>query len=100
MDDHVTHRRVVILGGGFAGRFHASGLVGRLIWLFIHIVFLTGFRSRAGALLSWAVVFASGSRRERAFTAAAPGATAAPPVSPSSPPADPAVARNEPRRSA
>ncbi|MER6522674.1 NAD(P)/FAD-dependent oxidoreductase [Streptomyces sp. NPDC060334] len=80
------------------GRFHASGLIGWLIWLFIHIVFLTGFRSRAGALLSWAVVFASGSRRERAFTAAGPDVTAAPPSSPSSPPADPSVARNEPRR--
>ncbi|MER5777064.1 NAD(P)/FAD-dependent oxidoreductase [Streptomyces sp. NPDC002039] len=80
------------------GRFHASGLIGWLIWLFIHIVFLTGFRSRAGALLSWAVVFASGSRRERAFTAAGPDVTAAAPRSPSSPPADPSVARNEPRR--
>lgn len=51
------------------GRLHASGVPGWLIWLFIHIVFLTGFRSRIGALMSWAVVFLSGSRRERAFTA-------------------------------
>lgn len=49
------------------GRLHVSGVVGWLIWLFIHLVFLTGFRSRAGAMMSWAVVFASGSRRERAF---------------------------------
>ncbi|MFD7790407.1 NAD(P)/FAD-dependent oxidoreductase [Streptomyces sp. NPDC059759] len=81
------------------GRFHASGLVGWLIWLFIHIAFLTGFRSRFGALLSWAVVFASGSRRERAFTAAVPHAAAASAISPSGPAADP-VGRHEPPRSA
>jgi NADH dehydrogenase len=51
-----------------AGRWHLSGLLGWLAWLFIHIAFLTGFRSRVGAVLSWFVVFASGSRRERAFT--------------------------------
>ncbi|GAB7110652.1 NAD(P)/FAD-dependent oxidoreductase [Streptomyces phaeofaciens JCM 4814] len=50
-----------------AGPVHLSGVVGWLAWLFIHIAFLTGFRSRLGAVLSWAVVFASGARRERAF---------------------------------
>ncbi|HEY3482320.1 MAG TPA: NAD(P)/FAD-dependent oxidoreductase [Streptomyces sp.] len=50
------------------GRMHLSGLFGWLAWLFIHLAFLTGFRSRLGAVLSWSVVFASGSRRERAFT--------------------------------
>ncbi|MEU8793743.1 NAD(P)/FAD-dependent oxidoreductase [Streptomyces sp. NPDC048643] len=80
------------------GRFHASGLIGWLIWLFIHIAFLTGFRSRIGALLSWAVVFASGARRERAYTAAVPHA-AVPVTSPSGPAADP-VDRHEPPRPA
>ncbi|MFG1811362.1 NAD(P)/FAD-dependent oxidoreductase [Streptomyces sp. NPDC049040] len=51
-----------------AGRLHLSGVPGWLTWLFIHVAFLTGFRSRLGAVLSWAVVFASGARRERAFT--------------------------------
>ncbi|MFF3617196.1 NAD(P)/FAD-dependent oxidoreductase [Streptomyces sp. NPDC002580] len=51
-----------------AGPVHLSGVAGWLAWLFIHIAFLTGFRSRLGAVLSWAVVFASGARRERAFT--------------------------------
>ncbi|MEU3062831.1 NAD(P)/FAD-dependent oxidoreductase [Streptomyces subrutilus] len=81
------------------GRFHASGLIGWLIWLFVHLVFLTGFRNRAGALLSWAVVFASGSRRERAFTTGAPHTTAVP-FTPPSPPADPAVTPHEPPRPA
>ncbi|MGW7446749.1 NAD(P)/FAD-dependent oxidoreductase [Kitasatospora sp. NPDC054795] len=52
------------------GRLNVSGVTGWLAWLFIHIAFLTGFRSRLGALLTWLIVFASGSRRERAFTSA------------------------------
>ncbi|OIJ64307.1 NAD(P)/FAD-dependent oxidoreductase [Streptomyces mangrovisoli] len=51
-----------------AGPVHLSGVSGWLTWLFIHVAFLTGFRSRLGAALSWAIVFASGARRERAFT--------------------------------
>lgn len=51
-----------------AGPLHLSGFTGWLVWLFIHLAFLTGFRSRLGAVLSWSVVFASGSRRERPFT--------------------------------
>jgi len=38
-----------------------------VFWLFIHIAFLTGFRNRAGAVLSWAISFARETRRERAF---------------------------------
>ncbi|MEV6192862.1 NAD(P)/FAD-dependent oxidoreductase [Streptomyces sp. NPDC051920] len=51
-----------------AGPMHLSGVTGWLAWLFIHIAFLTGFRSRLGAVLSWSIVFATGARRERAFT--------------------------------
>ena len=51
-----------------AGPLHLSGLTGWLAWLFIHLAFLTGFRSRLGAVLSWGIAFARGSRRERAFT--------------------------------
>jgi len=80
------------------GRFHASGVPGWLIWLFIHIVFLTGFRSRIGALLSWAVVFASGSRRERAFISA--DTPSAGPVAPPGAPADPPDVRPDPPRPA
>ncbi|MEU6658651.1 NAD(P)/FAD-dependent oxidoreductase [Streptomyces sp. NPDC046821] len=49
------------------GRLHLSGVLGWFVWLFIHLAFLTGFRSRLGAVLSWAVTFATSSRRERAF---------------------------------
>ena len=40
-----------------------------MFWLFIHIAFLTGFRNRVGAILTWWVAFTRDVRRERAFTA-------------------------------
>ena len=36
------------------------GLVGWWIWLFIHIAFLTGYRNRLGALLTWWLAFTLG----------------------------------------
>jgi NADH dehydrogenase len=50
------------------GPVRLSGLAGWLIWLFIHIGFLTGYRNRAGALLSWWLAFTRDLRRERTFT--------------------------------
>ena len=50
------------------GRFHVAGRLGWLAWLFIHIAFLTSFRNRLGAVLSWAVTFSRETRRERAFS--------------------------------
>ncbi len=52
-----------------AGRLHLSGFAGWVFWLFIHIAFLTGFRNRVGAILTWWVAFTRDVRRERAFTA-------------------------------
>ena len=49
-------------------RFHASGFIGWLAWLGIHIAFLTSFRNRISAVLTWAIAFSRESRRERAFT--------------------------------
>lgn len=59
------------------GPLHLSGRLGWLVWLFIHIMFLTGFRNRVGALLSWLPLFAGDVRRERALTAEPTTATAA-----------------------
>jgi len=39
-----------------------------LAWLFIHIGFLTGYRNRVGAVLSWWFAFTRDVRRERTFT--------------------------------
>jgi NADH dehydrogenase len=47
---------------------HLSGFAGWIAWLFIHIAFLTGYRNRVSAILTWFVAFSKDSRRERAFT--------------------------------
>jgi NADH:quinone reductase (non-electrogenic) len=48
------------------GPLRFTGLVGWLLWLFVHIAFLTSFRNRVGALLTWSATFSRGGRRERA----------------------------------
>jgi NADH:ubiquinone reductase (H+-translocating) len=51
-----------------AGPLRLSGLPGWFVWLFIHIAFLTGYRNRVGAILTWWLAFTRDVRRERAFT--------------------------------
>jgi NADH dehydrogenase len=51
-----------------AGPLKVGGFIGWVIWLFIHIAFLTGWRNRVGALLTWWLAFGRNLRRERAFT--------------------------------
>ena len=36
------------------GPIHIDGLVGWFIWIFVHLLYLVGFRNRALALWSWA----------------------------------------------
>ena len=50
------------------GPVSAGGFVGWLGWLVLHIAFLTGFRNRVAAVLSWLVAFTTDARLERAFT--------------------------------
>jgi NADH:quinone reductase (non-electrogenic) len=50
------------------GKLHLSGFIGWWGWLFIHIGFMTGFRNRFGALLSWWFAFTRDLRRERTLT--------------------------------
>lgn len=59
-----------------AGRLQLDGFAGWVSWLFIHIAFLTGYRNRVGALMTWWLAFTRDSRRERAFTTARVGPTA------------------------
>jgi len=47
---------------------HLSGFAAWVVWLFIHIGFLTGFRNRLGALVSWWPAFVRDLRRERTYT--------------------------------
>jgi NADH dehydrogenase len=51
-----------------AGPLQISGFPGWVGWLFIHIAFLTGYRNRFGAILTWWSAFTRDRRRERAFT--------------------------------
>ena len=51
-----------------AGPLQVGGLIGWWIWLFIHIAFMTGFRNRLGAVLTWWLAFTRDVRRERTFT--------------------------------
>jgi NADH:ubiquinone reductase (H+-translocating) len=52
-----------------AGPVHLSGLPGWITWLFIHLAFLTGFRNRLGAIVTWWPAFVRDLRRERAYLA-------------------------------
>ena len=50
------------------GKLQFAGFPGWVVWLFIHIGFLTGYRNRLGAVLSWWFAFTRDLRRERTFT--------------------------------
>jgi NADH:ubiquinone reductase (H+-translocating) len=50
------------------GPLKTGGFIAWWIWLFIHIAFLTGYRNRIGAVLTWWLAFTKDSRKERAFT--------------------------------
>lgn len=50
------------------GRLSVGGVVGWVLWLVVHLTFLTGFKNRAGALAHWAVSFLGRSRAERTLT--------------------------------
>ncbi len=63
---YISRGNAIVSGGS---RLKLSGFAGWVFWLFIHIAFLTGFRNRIGAILTWCVAFSRDVRRERAFTA-------------------------------
>jgi NADH dehydrogenase len=50
------------------GPFQLGGFIGWLLWLVVHITFLTGFKNRFGALARWGVSFVGHGRFERALT--------------------------------
>ncbi len=50
------------------GPLEIGGFVGWLLWLVVHITFLTGFKNRLGALARWTVSFVGRGRYERALT--------------------------------
>ena len=50
------------------GPIRVGGLIGWLLWLVVHVTFLTGFKNRFGALTRWLVSFIGRGRYERALT--------------------------------
>jgi NADH dehydrogenase len=50
------------------GKLQFAGFPGWVVWLFIHIGFLTGYRNRIGAVFSWWFAFTRDLRRERTYT--------------------------------
>jgi NADH dehydrogenase len=65
------------------GWFRASGLVGWLLWLFVHIMQLTGFRNRVAVLTEWAWAYVTHQRGVRLITAPAADEAASSSSSPS-----------------
>ena len=45
-----------------------AGFLGWLMWLFVHLAFLTGFKNRFSTVLSWALTFIGRGRTERTLT--------------------------------
>jgi NADH dehydrogenase len=58
------------------GRLRVAGFTGWVLWLAVHLVFLTGFKNRFTALLHWAVSFGGRGRSERTIVGVAPSAPA------------------------
>lgn len=50
------------------GWARAAGFVGWLLWLFVHIMFLVGFRNRLSVLLQWAASYLTYQRSVRLIT--------------------------------
>jgi NADH:ubiquinone reductase (H+-translocating) len=50
------------------GPIKIGGFPGWMLWLVVHVTFLTGFKNRVGAVARWAVSFIGRGRYERALT--------------------------------
>jgi NADH dehydrogenase len=50
------------------GKLRLTGVIAWLMWLAVHLVYITGFKSRVTALLHWAISFLGRGRSERTIT--------------------------------
>jgi NADH dehydrogenase len=50
------------------GKLRITGLIAWLMWLGVHLIYLTGFKNQVTALLHWTVTFLSNDRSERVAT--------------------------------
>jgi NADH dehydrogenase len=55
------------------GFLRVSGYLGWLVWLFVHILFLIGFRNRVSVMLQWAASYLTYQRSVRLITRNPPG---------------------------
>lgn len=64
--------QLAVIGRGRAvadiGRAHFGGFIAWLLWVFVHIFFLIGFRNRVIVLLEWAISYFTYSRGARLIT--------------------------------
>jgi NADH dehydrogenase len=68
------------------GRFHVEGPLAWWFWLFVHIMYLAGFRNRAAVLVEWAYAFFTYQRGSRLITAPHARRNPAPATGPAMPP--------------
>jgi NADH dehydrogenase len=70
------------------GKIHISGFIAWLAWLFVHILFLIGFRNRLLVFIQWAWSYVTYERGARLITGSTylPGWSPVPPRSDPSPP--------------
>jgi NADH dehydrogenase len=54
------------------GRLHFSGLLAWLTWLFVHLVFLVGFRNKLSVLIQWAYSYFAYKRAARIIVTSPP----------------------------
>ena len=52
----------------FVGRLHLTGFIAWVAWLFIHLIFLVGFRNRLAVLLQWTYSYFTYKRGARIVT--------------------------------
>ncbi len=67
----------------FGGRWRFSGVVAWWLWLFVHVLKLTGFRNRLAVLIQWAWAYITHQRGIRLITGVDPVAPSASGSSPS-----------------
>jgi NADH:ubiquinone reductase (H+-translocating) len=52
----------------FIGRIRVTGPAAWLLWLVVHLAFLTGYTNRLAAVANWAIAFLGHNRRQRTIT--------------------------------
>jgi NADH dehydrogenase len=60
----ITRFRAVVT----VGKLRFSGLIAWVLWLVVHLTFLTGFKNRVATLANWTIAFLGRGRRQRTIT--------------------------------